>query len=102
MHLRIGLRGGRTSHRACRNRTFRSQSELAGKQFVRAALVHDQHDEIGLRASYLETDTTAFDTHGCRSGPSRRALIAAGEVALAVLASEDKGGGLQSRHNHDA
>jgi len=84
MHLRVRLGGGVSAHGTGRDRALRAESEFARQQFVRAARVHHQHDEVGLRSADLEAEAAAFDPHRRRRRPSSP-FLAAEKVALPYL-----------------
>ena len=102
LHLRVRLSGRRASHRARGDGAFRAQRELARKQFVRATLVHYQHDQVRLGSADLEADAAALNANRARRRPSLAALVPAGQVAFSILAAKYESRGLESRHNHDA
>src|SRR5690348_14803459 len=101
MHLRVRLRRRSASHRSGRYRTLGTQSELTGKQFVGAALVHHEHDQVRLRSADLEADATAFNPDSPRSRPARAAFTPAGDISLAIFAANQEGGCLQAGNDDD-
>ena len=102
MHLGIGLGGCRASHRTGRHGAFRAERELTLKEFVRAAFAHYQHDQVSGTSADLEADAAAFDAHGAGRRPTASALAPAGQVSLAVLATDQEGRGLHGRNDDDA
>src|SRR5579864_2460311 len=57
---------------------------------------------IRLRATDLEADAAAFNADGARSGPTRAALVPAGQVSFSIFPAEYKGPSLQCGNNNDA
>jgi hypothetical protein len=84
------------------DRALRAKGEFALQQLLRAALSHDQHDQVGRRPADLEPDAAAFDANGTGSRPARAALVATRQVPFPVLSAKDERGRLEIRNDHDA
>src|SRR5665213_430867 len=102
MHLGVGLSGCGASHGACRNRSFRAQSELALKQFIRSPLTHYQHDQVRCRAADLEAKTPTLNADRRRRGPTRAALVPTRHVAFPIFTANEESASLEVRYNHYA
>lgn len=50
----------------------------------------------------MEADAAAFDANGSGRGPAGATLVAAGEVAFAVFAANEEGGGFHVGDDDDA
>jgi len=76
-----------TSDWAGRYRAFAREFELAGKQMLKALIVHDQHDEVDAFDADLQSPASAADGDERGRAPAIRG--AAGGYATAVLAADD-------------
>src|ERR1700761_8036228 len=89
-----------TAHWTCRYRAFTRQFELAGKQMLQAAVVHDQHDEVDALNANLQSPASATDGNKCGRAPAFRG--AAGSDAASVLAADNESTFNQVRYYDNA
>ena len=55
----VGSGGCVTAYRACCNRSFAGEFELAGKQMLQTVVVHDQHDQVNAFDADLQSPASA-------------------------------------------
>jgi hypothetical protein len=82
------LSRNRAPYRSGGNRGIASERELIREEPIHTALIHDQHYYVRLRSADLETKASSLDTYGCRCCPTHTALLAAGNVSLAIPAKD--------------
>src|SRR5260221_1529820 len=98
--LPIGIGGGVASNGTGGGAGIGTELELTGKQVIHAALVHDQHDEVGRLATDLQAETAAAD--GKESGRAPAFGSAATGDASAITAAKDEASVEQRRHDGHA
>src|SRR5690348_11835836 len=92
-HRRIRVGFSRTSHRAGHYTGVAAHSELVAGELVHAALVHDQHDDVGFTGADLKADASAFNSNEGRRAPAVAGT--AGHYTFSVLSSNYKAGALE-------
>src|SRR5580698_2804259 len=97
----VGLRGARTSNGSRRYFRTTAQRELTLQKPIHPLLIHDQHNDVSLRAAYLPSDAAAFDPHSRGSSPTGIISFPANNETLAILASDYEGRLLHTRHDND-
>src|ERR1022692_1143003 len=88
VHLPVGSRGSVAANRACRNRSFTREFKLAGKQMLQTLVVHNQHDQVHIFDTDLQSPTSTANGYERRRAPAIR--CAARGDAASVLAAKMK------------
>src|SRR5260370_35469002 len=89
--------GGVASNGAGGGAGIGSEFELAGKQVIHAALIHDQHHEVGRLAADLQAETAG--ANGKESGRAPAFFGAATGNPFAITAAKDEAS-VEKRRNH--
>src|SRR5579872_2758630 len=89
-----------TSDRAGRDRSFTGKLKLAGEQMLETLVIHDQHDQIHVFDSDLQSPASAANGDECGGAPAISST-ASGHTA-SVLATKDEATLNQVGHDENA
>src|SRR6202030_4796210 len=76
--------------------------EFVGEQFLHAALIHDQPENIRGRSTNLQSVASAFNSYRCRRAESPRTAFPARNKAASIFAAHNESCFFHARNNHDA